>query len=76
MSKGLGIPKGTRDFSPKEMVRRNYIFDTIKRVFQTYGYMPIETPSMENMETLTGKYGDEALRLNGSFCALRCSASK
>jgi histidyl-tRNA synthetase len=63
MSKGLGIPKGTRDFSPKEMVRRNYIFDTIKRVFQTYGYMPIETPSMENMETLTGKYGDEGDRL-------------
>lgn len=63
MSKGLGIPKGTRDFSPLEMVRRNYIFDTIKVVFQRYGYMPIETPSMENMETLTGKYGEEGDRL-------------
>ena len=63
MDKGLGIPKGTRDFSPLEMVRRNYIFDTIKTVFQRYGYMPIETPSMENMETLTGKYGDEGDRL-------------
>ena len=63
MGKGLGIPKGTRDFSPLEMVRRNYIFDTIKPVFQRYGYMPIETPSMENMETLTGKYGDEGDRL-------------
>ncbi len=63
MSKGLGIPKGTRDFSPTEMVRRNYIFGTIRSVFQRYGYMPIETPSMENMETLTGKYGDEGDRL-------------
>lgn len=63
MSKRLGIPKGTRDFSPLEMVRRNYIFDTIKAVFQRYGYMPIETPSMENMETLTGKYGEEGDRL-------------
>jgi histidyl-tRNA synthetase len=63
MSKGLGIPKGTRDFSPTEMVRRNYIFGTIRTVFQRYGYMPIETPSMENMETLTGKYGDEGDRL-------------
>ena len=57
------IPKGTRDFSPQEMVRRNYIFDTIKQVFQLYGFLPIETPAMENMETLMGKYGEEGDRL-------------
>ena len=57
------IPKGTRDFSPKEMVRRNYLFDTIKQVFQRYGYLPIETPAMENLETLMGKYGEEGDRL-------------
>lgn len=57
------IPKGTRDFSPVEMNRRNYIFDTIKKVFQKYGYQQIETPSMENLETLTGKYGDEGDKL-------------
>lgn len=57
------IPKGTRDFSPVEMNRRNYIFDTIKKVFQRYGYQQIETPSMENLETLTGKYGDEGDKL-------------
>ena len=57
------IPKGTRDFSPEVMVRRNYIFDTIRTVFQRYGYMPLETPSMENVETLTGKYGDEGDKL-------------
>ncbi len=57
------IPKGTRDFSPTEMVRRNYIFDTIKQVFQRYGYLPIETPAMENLETLMGKYGEEGDRL-------------
>ncbi len=56
-------PKGTRDFSPIEMVRRNYIFDTIRTVFQRYGYLPIETPAMENMETLMGKYGEEGDRL-------------
>lgn len=56
-------PKGTRDFSPTEMVRRNYIFDTIRTVFQRYGYSPIETPAMENMETLMGKYGEEGDRL-------------
>ncbi|CAN5181733.1 histidine--tRNA ligase [soil metagenome] len=53
------IPKGTRDFSPQEMVRRNYIFDTIRAVFKKYGYQPIETPAMENTESLMGKYGDE-----------------
>ncbi|MFP4469908.1 MAG: histidine--tRNA ligase [Bacteroidales bacterium] len=57
------IPKGTRDFSPEEMVRRNYIFDTIKTVFQLYGYLPIETPAMENLTSLLGKYGDEGDKL-------------
>jgi histidyl-tRNA synthetase len=57
------IPKGTRDFSPQEMVRRNYLFDTIKQVFQRYGYLPIETPAMENLQTLMGKYGDEGDKL-------------
>jgi histidyl-tRNA synthetase len=57
------IPKGTRDFSPDVMVRRNYIFNTIRSVFQRYGYLPLETPSMENVETLTGKYGDEGDKL-------------
>lgn len=58
-----GIPKGTRDFGPTEMVRRNYIFDTIRSSFQRYGYLPIETPSMENNSTLLGKYGEEGDRL-------------
>ncbi len=57
------IPKGTRDFSPEVMIRRNYIFNTIRSVFQRYGYMPLETPSMENVDTLTGKYGDEGDKL-------------
>ncbi|HPJ45320.1 MAG TPA: ATP phosphoribosyltransferase regulatory subunit, partial [Tenuifilaceae bacterium] len=57
------IPKGTRDFSPIEMSRRNYIFDTIKSVFKTYGYQPIETPAMENLSTLLGKYGEEGDKL-------------
>ncbi|HXB11969.1 MAG TPA: histidine--tRNA ligase [Bacteroidia bacterium] len=57
------IPKGTRDFSPQEMVKRNYIFDTIRSVFKLYGYLPIETPSMENLDTLMGKYGEEGDRL-------------
>lgn len=58
-----GIPKGTRDFSSVEMVKRNYIFDTIKGVFQRYGFLPIETPAMENLSTLLGKYGDEGDKL-------------
>lgn len=58
-----GTPKGTRDFLPQVMVRRNYIFNTIRSVFQKYGYAPIETPAMENLETLTGKYGDEGDKL-------------
>ena len=57
------LPKGTRDFSPQEMVKRNYIFDTIKTVFKKYGYAEIQTPSMENLATLTGKYGDEGDKL-------------
>lgn len=57
------LPKGTRDFSPQEMVKRNYIFDTIKTVFKKYGYAEIQTPSMENLSTLTGKYGDEGDKL-------------
>jgi histidyl-tRNA synthetase len=57
------LAKGTRDFSPLEMVKRNYIFDTIKTVFRKYGYAEIQTPSMENLSTLTGKYGDEGDKL-------------
>ncbi len=57
------IPKGTRDFLPEVMVKRNYIFNTIKRAFVKYGFLPIETPSMENTATLMGKYGDEGDRL-------------
>lgn len=57
------IPKGTRDFTPSEMVKRNYIFDTIKSVFGIYGYAPIETPAMENLSTLLGKYGEEGDKL-------------
>ena len=57
------VPKGTRDFSPSEMAKRNFIFDTIKSVFRKYGYQQIETPSMENLSTLTGKYGDEGDKL-------------
>ena len=57
------IPKGTRDFTPAEMMRRNYIFDTIRSVFYKHAYLPIETPSMENLSTLMGKYGEEGDRL-------------
>ncbi len=58
-----GIPKGTRDFSPVEMAKRNYIFNTIREVFYLYGFQQIETPSMENLSTLMGKYGDEGDKL-------------
>ncbi|MEN9347254.1 MAG: hypothetical protein RLZZ77_765, partial [Bacteroidota bacterium] len=67
------IPKGTRDFAPKVMVKRNYIFSVIRRHFERFGYQPLETPSMENLSTLTGKYGDEGDQLifkvlnNGDF---------
>ncbi|TDO21452.1 histidine--tRNA ligase [Pedobacter duraquae] len=57
------LAKGTRDFSPSEMVKRNHIFDTIKTVFRKYGYAEIQTPAMENLSTLTGKYGDEGDKL-------------
>ena len=57
------IPKGTRDFTPVEMARRNYIFDTIRGVFRLFGYRQIETPSMENLSTLMGKYGEEGDKL-------------
>jgi len=53
------LPKGTRDFGPAQMAKRQFIFDTIKKVFQKYGFQPLETPAMENLTTLTGKYGDE-----------------
>ena len=57
------IPKGTRDFSPVEMAKRNYIFNTIREVFYRYGFQQIETPSMENLSTLMGKYGEEGDKL-------------
>ncbi|MDP4282527.1 MAG: histidine--tRNA ligase [Bacteroidota bacterium] len=57
------IPKGTRDFTPAEMIRRNYIFDTIREIFEYFGYQPLETPAMENLDTLLGKYGDEGDKL-------------
>ena len=57
------IPKGTRDFSPEEMAKRNYIFDTIKEVYHLYGFQQIETPAMENLSTLMGKYGEEGDKL-------------
>jgi histidyl-tRNA synthetase len=63
MAQKPSTPKGTRDFSPTEMVKRNYIFDTIRQVFQLYGYLPIETPAMENLSTLMGKYGEEGDKL-------------
>lgn len=63
MAQKPSIPKGTRDFTPAEMVRRNYIFDTVKAVFQRYGFLPIETPAMENLSTLMGKYGEEGDKL-------------
>ena len=63
MAQKPSIPKGTRDFSPAEMMRRTYIFETIKGVFRTYGFAPLETPAMENLSTLLGKYGDEGDKL-------------
>ena len=57
------IPQGTRDFSPEEMTKRNYIFDTIRKVFHLYGFKPIETPAVENLSTLMGKYGEEGDKL-------------
>ncbi len=63
MAQKPSIPKGTRDFSPAETMRRGYIFDTVKSVFRLFGYAPLETPSMENLSTLLGKYGDEGDKL-------------
>ena len=69
------IPKGTRDFTPEQVYKRSYIFDTIRSVFVRFGYQPIETPVMENLSTLTGKYGEEGDRLlfkvlnNGDYLA-------
>src|SRR5690554_6939931 len=67
------LPKGTRDFLPEAVMKRQYLFDVIASVFRKYGYAPIETPAMENLSTLTGKYGEEGDRLlfrilnNGDF---------
>lgn len=72
------IPKGTRDFSTEEMLKREYIFETIKRVFRLYGYQPIETPAIENLTTLLGKYGEEGDKLlfrilnSGDFLSSVC----
>ncbi len=63
MAQKPSIPKGTRDFGAAEMARRNYIFDTIRSVFRLYGFRPIETPAMENLSTLMGKYGEEGDKL-------------
>lgn len=63
MAQKPSIPKGTRDFSPEEMAKRNYIFDTIKEVFMLHGFRQIETPAMENLSTLMGKYGEEGDKL-------------
>ena len=63
MAQKPSIPKGTRDFGQEEMAARNYIFDTIRSVYRTYGYVQIETPAMENLSTLLGKYGDEGDKL-------------
>src|SRR5437762_4778270 len=59
----VGIPQGTRDFGPEIVRKRNYIFDTIRNVFELHGFQPLETPAMENLETLMGKYGEEGDRL-------------
>ncbi len=63
MSQKPSIPKGTRDFGPEKMGKRNFIFNTIKNVFEKYSFMPLETPTMENLSVLTGKYGDEGDQL-------------
>ena len=70
------IPRGTRDFGPQEMTRRNYIFDTIRDVFKLHGYLQIETPAMENLSTLTGKYGEEGDQLLFKILNSRLHESK
>jgi histidyl-tRNA synthetase len=75
MSQKPSLPKGTRDFLPQQVAKRKYIFETIESIFKTFGYLPIETPAMELLSTLTGKYGEEGDRLlfkilnNGDFLA-------
>ncbi len=74
------LPKGTRDFSPLKMVRRNFIFETMKTIFRRYGFQPLETPALENLSVLTGKYGEEGDQLifkilnSGDFLSGRLSA--
>jgi histidyl-tRNA synthetase len=63
MAQKPSIPKGTRDFNPQEVAKRNYIFNTIRSQFEIFGFQPIETPSFENSDTLMGKYGEEGDRL-------------
>ena len=63
MAQKPSIPKGTRDFSPEEMAKRNYIFNTIREVYALYGFSQIETPAMETLQTLMGKYGEEGDKL-------------
>ncbi len=63
MAQKPSLPKGTRDFGPNQMAKRNYILETIKSVFKKYGFLPLETPAMENLSVLTGKYGDEGDQL-------------
>jgi histidyl-tRNA synthetase len=76
------IPKGTRDFGPEKMARRNFIFDSVKETFQKYGFMPLETPAMENLSVLTGKYGNEGDQLlfkvlnSGDFLAKTTEENK
>jgi histidyl-tRNA synthetase len=70
------IPRGTRDFSPTEMARRNYILDTIKKHFRLYGFEQIETPAMENLSSLTGKYGEEGDQLLFKILNSRIHESK
>ena len=63
MAQKPSLPKGTRDFSPAEIAKRNFILNTIRKQFELFGFRPIETPSFENLETLMGKYGEEGDRL-------------
>jgi|GEM_PF-6255568 len=64
--------KGTRDYHPEQVVRRRYIFDTIRGVFELYGFRPLETPAMEKLETLTGKYGEEVKSSTTAIFSPKC----